>query len=49
MAGSEASAANHRRGDSFGAQTRCEPSPNILRNFSGNAKLRAGFFCFFMA
>jgi hypothetical protein len=25
----EASAANHRRGDSFGGQNRCEPSPNI--------------------
>ena len=27
---SEVSAANHRRGDSFGGQSRCEPSPNIL-------------------
>jgi len=28
MAGSKASAANHRRGDSSGGQTRCEPGPN---------------------
>jgi len=35
MTGSEASAANHRPGDLFGAQTRCEPNPNInqLLNF----------------
>ena len=30
MAGSEASAANHRRGDSSGSQNRYKPSPNIL-------------------
>jgi len=27
---SEASAANHHHGDSFGGQNRYEPSPNIL-------------------
>jgi len=37
MAGSEASAANHRRGDSFGGQNHCEPSPNIQQNILGNA------------
>jgi len=30
MAGSETSAANHRPGDSFGGQNRCQPSPNII-------------------
>jgi hypothetical protein len=37
MAGSKASAANHRPGDSFGGQTRYEPRPNILKCIPGNA------------
>jgi len=37
MAGFEASAANHHRGDSFGSQNRYEPSPNIRLDISGNA------------
>ena len=43
MAGSEASAANHRRGDSFGGQTRCEPSPNILLHIFGNTRRKIDF------
>ena len=30
-------AANHRRGDSFGAQYRYKPSPNIPIIYAGNA------------
>jgi len=33
---SEVPAANHRRGDSFGNQSRCELSPNILIISPGN-------------
>jgi len=33
---SEVPAANHRRGDSFGGQSRCEFSPNILTMSPGN-------------
>jgi len=33
---SEVFAANQHRGDSFGAQCRCEPSPNILIMYFGN-------------
>jgi len=36
MAGSEASAANHRPGDSFGGQNRYEPSPNSRLGVPGN-------------
>ena len=50
MAGSEASAANHRRGDSCGGQNRYEPSPNLHVDIPGNAarkienKKTPGFF-----
>ncbi len=32
MAGCKVSTENHRSGDSFGAQNRFEPSPDILSN-----------------